>query len=73
MGPTRIIAAILIAASAAALIWGGFSYTTTDTKAKVGPVELKVAEERNVNVPVWAGVAGLLVGVGLLAASGRRG
>jgi hypothetical protein len=65
MGATRIAAIILIVLGALALVYNGFTYTTKDTAAKAGPLELKVENEHSVYVPVWAGVGALVVG-GLL-------
>lgn len=63
---TRTIAIVLLAAGILALVYGGFSYTQQTQKAKLGPLEINVNEDKRVNVPVWAGVALVLVGGGLL-------
>ena len=39
---------------------------------KIGPIELKVTEKERVNIPVWAGVAGILIGGALLLLPARR-
>ncbi|TAL27364.1 MAG: hypothetical protein EPO01_00480 [Aquabacterium sp.] len=70
---TRIIAIVLIAAGALGLVYGGFSYTKESTAAKIGPLELKVQEKEQVNIPLWAGIAAIAGGAGLLVLSGRRG
>lgn len=62
MGPVRIAAIAVIVAGVLALLYGGFSYTTQHTAAKLGPLELKVEEDKRVNVPVWAGVAAVVAG-----------
>jgi hypothetical protein len=62
----RILAIVLLVAGALALAYGGFSYTSDTHQAKLGPVEINIAEKERVNVPVWAGVALLLVGGGIL-------
>lgn len=62
----RILAIVLLVAGALALGYGGFSYTSETHEAKLGPVEIAVTEKERVNVPVWAGVALLVVGGGLL-------
>lgn len=72
MGITRIIGVLLIVAGVLALVYGGFSYTKESHEAKVGPLELSVQEKSRVNVPVWAGVGAVAVGVVLLAAGGRK-
>ncbi len=68
----RIIAIILIALGALALAYGGFSYTQDKTAAKIGPFELNVKETRTVPIPLWAGVAGIVVGGVLLVMGGKR-
>ena len=68
----RIIAIILIALGALALAYGGFSYTQDKTAAKIGPFELNVKETKTVPVPLWAGIAGIVVGGVLLVAGNKR-
>lgn len=62
----KIVALVLIAAGVLALVYGGFSYTTETHEAKIGPLEIAVTEKERVNVPLWAGVALVVVGTGLL-------
>jgi len=68
----RIIAILLIVLGALALIYGGFSYTQDKTEAKIGPFELNVKETRTVPIPLWAGIAGIVVGGVLLVAGNKR-
>ena len=62
----RMIAIVLLAVGVLALAYGGFSYTKQTHDAKIGPLEISVTEKERVNVPVWAGVALVVVGAGLL-------
>jgi len=62
----RILAIALLVAGALALEYGGFSYTSETHDAKLGPVEISITEKERVNVPLWAGVALLAVGGGIL-------
>ncbi len=62
----RILAIALLVAGALALAYGGFSYTSETHDAKLGPVEISITEKERVNVPLWAGVALLAVGGGIL-------
>ena len=62
----RMLAIVLLVAGALALAYGGFSYTSETHEAKLGPVEINITEKERVNVPVWAGVALLVVGGGIL-------
>ena len=73
MNGIRIFGIGLIVAGALALVYGGFSYTTEETAAKLGPMELKVETQEQVNVPVWAGIAAVLAGGGVLVATARKG
>lgn len=68
MNPAKILAILLIVGGGFALAYGGFSYTQQTHKADIGSLHMSVAEKHNVNVPVWAGLAVLVVGVLLLAA-----
>jgi len=68
----RVIAIALIALGALALIYGGFSYTQDKTAAKIGPFELNVKETKTVPVPMWAGIAGIVIGGVLLVAGTKR-
>jgi TRAP-type C4-dicarboxylate transport system permease small subunit len=61
-----MLAIVLLVAGALALAYGGFSYTSETHEAKLGPLEITITEKERVNVPVWAGVALLVVGGGLL-------
>jgi LPXTG-motif cell wall-anchored protein len=66
MDAVRILAIALIVAGSLGLIYGGFTYTKDTQQAKIGPLELTVKDRETVNVPVWAGVAAILAGGGLL-------
>lgn len=68
----RIAALIVIAVGVVALVYGGFSYTTESTAAKLGPLELKVKEENQINIPVWVGVAAVVSGGLVLLGSARK-
>jgi TRAP-type C4-dicarboxylate transport system permease small subunit len=72
MNNIRIVAIVLIVAGAIALAVGSFSYTKETHGAKLGPIELSVKEKETVNIPVWAGVAAIVIGGILLLAGGRK-
>ena len=72
MNPTKVIAIILIVAGGLGLAYGGFSYTKETTGVKLGPIELKVEEKQNVNVPVIVSGAAIALGVFLLITVGRK-
>jgi uncharacterized membrane protein YidH (DUF202 family) len=72
MSASKIAGIILIVAGILGLIYGGFSYTQEDTKAKLGPIELKVQEQHTVNVPVVVSAGALVIGLFLFAAGRRK-
>ena len=63
MNPVKLVGIILIVAGALALGFGGFSYTKETHKADIGPIHVAVEEKQDVNVPLWAGLAAVVVGV----------
>jgi len=72
MAPIKIVAIVLIVAGGLALAYGGFSYTKETHKAEIGPLKLSVAEKDQVNIPQWAGIGAIVIGVVLLAAGGKK-
>lgn len=71
MGGTKLAAIVLIIAGVLALAYGGFSYTKRSTAVDFGPLQVQVKEKKTVNVPMWAGIAAVVVG-GLLLVSGSK-
>ena len=67
----KIVAIVLVVLGLLGLLYGSFSYTKDTTAVKLGPLELSVKEKQTVNVPVWAGVAAIVVG-GLLLVFGIK-
>jgi hypothetical protein len=72
MDSVRIAAIALIVAGGLGLAYGSFSYTKETHKATLGSIELSVKDKETVNVPVWAGVAAIVLGGVLLFAGGRK-
>jgi hypothetical protein len=72
MNGVKITAIVLIALGVLALVYGGFTYTKGTSDATIGPIELSVKDKERVNVPVWAGVGGIVVGGALLFYSGKK-
>jgi drug/metabolite transporter (DMT)-like permease len=66
MSNIKIIAVILIIAGVLGLVYGQFTYTKDTHEAKLGPLEIQVKEKETVNVPTWAGIGAITVGVILL-------
>ena len=72
MSAARIMAIVLIVAGVLGLVYQQFSFTRESHEAKIGPLELSVKEKETVNVPLWASLGAIGVGVVLLVAGGRR-
>jgi len=68
----RMMAIVLLLAGVLGLVYGGFSYTRETHEAKVGPLEVSISEKQRVNVPMWAGVALVIAGGGLLLMQRRE-
>lgn len=71
MDALKVMAIALIVAGALGLGYGGFSYTKETHRADIGPLELSIDEKQQVNIPIWASVAAIVVG-GLLLVSNRK-
>ena len=72
MNAIKVAALALMVAGVLGLVYGGFSYTKETHEMKVGPLELSVKEKQNVNVPLWAGVAAIVIGGGLLLVGSKK-
>ncbi len=62
----KIVAIALIALGALGLVYGGFNYTKETHTAEIGSLTLSVDEQEYVNVPIWVGIAGIVIGAALL-------
>ena len=72
MSVTKLIAIALIVAGVVGLIYQQFSFTKETAQAKIGPLELSIKEKETVNIPLWASLGAIGVGVVLLVAGGRK-
>jgi hypothetical protein len=66
MSPIKILALLLILSGGAGLAYGGFSFTKETHEAKIGPLELSVAERQSVAIPPWLGGVAILGGLAML-------
>ena len=72
MNPSKLAGIVLIVLGCLGLVYGGFSYTKETSAVKIGPIELKVQEKENVNVPLILSAGAVVLGVFLLVAVGRK-
>ncbi len=72
MRPGTVLGALLILAGVIALSVGGFSFTTRDKVAEVGPVQVTTERQHSIPPsPLLAGIA-IAAGVVLIVASSRK-
>jgi hypothetical protein len=63
MSAVKIFGVVLIVAGILGLAYGSFSFTKETHDAKIGPLEFQLKEKETVNIPVWAGVGAIVIGV----------
>jgi uncharacterized membrane protein YidH (DUF202 family) len=66
-----ILGVALILLGVGVLVFGHFSYTENKPVLDVGPIHVNAEEHHNVSIPLIAGIAILVAGLGLTIA-GRR-
>lgn len=71
MRARKVVAVLLIVAGVLALVYGGFTYIEDTHEADIGPIEFEIQEKERVNIPAWAGVGLVAVGVVLLLVGKR--
>ncbi len=64
---TNIAGLFLIALGVSGLVWGGISFTTTETAVDLAPTEATRDQTRTLPVPPFAGALALAGGAVLLA------
>ena len=72
MDTSRMAGIALLIAGVLGLIYGSFTYTKETHETNIGPIELSVKDKETVNIPVWAGVAAIALGGGLLVLGSRK-
>ena len=71
MTPIRNVGIALIVAGILAMAYGGFSYATQTHEAKIGSLTLSAVDKETLNIPIWVGLGGIVVG-GLLRVLGNN-
>ena len=67
----KTLGVILVVLGLVGLVWGGFTYTTTEKVLDVGPLEATAEKEHSFAIPDVAGIAAIIAG-GFLVFVGRR-
>jgi hypothetical protein len=68
----RVVGVVLLVLGIGGLVYNQFSYTKDETKAELGPIEIKVEERKSVAIPQWLAVATLAVGAALALAPVKK-
>ena len=72
MRPLILVGIVLIIIGVAALVFGGFSFTTTEKVAEVGPLKLEKENTRSFPLPPVLGGLALVGGIVLLVVGARQ-
>jgi hypothetical protein len=72
MSGLRIVGLVLIVAGVLALVYRGFDYTKEKRATKLGPMEFTMKDQEHVEIPAWAGIGAVGIGVALLLLPPRR-
>jgi len=72
-GTMKILGIILIIAGVAALIYGGFTYTTHKKAVDLGPLQVEKAEHHSVPLPPLLGVVAIIGGGALFYFGAKEG
>lgn len=62
----KIAGIVLILCGIAAILYGGFSYTSQKKAVDLGPMQINVTEHHAVPIPPILGIAGILAGGALV-------
>ncbi|MDQ1315630.1 MAG: hypothetical protein QG662_1739 [Pseudomonadota bacterium] len=66
MNAVKILGVVLIVAGGLGLLFGSFTYTKDTHETRLGPIGLSFKNTETVQIPVWAGVGAIAVGMVLL-------
>jgi uncharacterized membrane protein len=72
MKPLMLIGIVLIVIGVVALAYGGFSFTTSEKVAEVGPLKIEKDKTRSVPLPPVLGGLALVGGIVLVAVGARK-
>ena len=69
---SKTLGIILIVLGLFGLVWGGFTYTTSEKVVDIGPIHATREKTHNIPLPPIAGAVALIGGVVLLIAGKRE-
>ncbi|HVB29987.1 MAG TPA: hypothetical protein VNE60_00510 [Gemmatimonadaceae bacterium] len=72
MNAIKLVAIVLIVGGALGLAYGGFTYTRRTHEAQMGPFSMTMQDRQTVAIPLWAGIAAVVVGGALLLVPARK-
>ncbi|HXG03368.1 MAG TPA: DUF3185 domain-containing protein [Candidatus Binatia bacterium] len=72
MRPMAVLGLVLIVLGVLALAYQGFTYTTTEKVAEIGPLKVEAEREKTVPLPPILGGAAVVLGAVLLFLGARR-
>ncbi len=68
----KTLGIVLIGLGLLGLIWGGFTYTTSEKVVDIGPIHATREKTHNVPLPPIIGAVALVAGVVLMISSGKN-
>ena len=68
----KMLGMILVALGLVGLVWGGFTYTTTEKVVDIGPIHATRDKTNTVPLPPILGGVALIGGIVLLVAGGKN-
>jgi uncharacterized membrane protein len=71
MRSLTIVGAVLILLGIAGLVFNQFSYSKNEPVLDAGPVHVEAEKEHHVAIPMIAGIAAIVAGLGLVVISRR--
>ena len=72
MNTFKIVAVVLVILGILGLAFGSFTYTKDIHNTKLGPFSFSIKDKETINIPVWAGIVSVVVGLGLLLVKPRK-
>lgn len=69
----KIAGIVLIIVGVAALIYGGFSYTTEKKAVDLGPIQINKTEHHSIPLPPLLGIVAIAGGAALFFSGARQG